>query len=46
MIDYRIDIPNLETVNLPDSFCNVRAKSVTSIDMNKYVMNRYFSYSR
>ena len=34
MIDYWIDIPNLQTVNLPNSFREVKTKSITSIDMN------------
>ena len=34
MIDYRIDIPNLQTVNLPSSFQYIQSKSITSIDMN------------
>ena len=34
MIDSWIDIPNLQTVNLPDSFRYVESKSITSIDMN------------
>ena len=34
MIEYWIDIPNLQTVHLPYSFEEVRTKSITSIDMN------------
>ena len=34
MIEYWIDIPNLQTVNLPVSFEWVRSKSITSICMN------------
>ena len=36
MIEYWIDIPNVETVNLPDSFEEVRTKSITSIYMNNH----------
>ena len=34
MIEYWIDIPNLQTVDLPDSFQYVQSKSITSIFMN------------
>ena len=34
MIEYWIDIPNLQTVHLPHSFEEVRTKSIPSIDMN------------
>ena len=34
MIEWWIDIPNLQTVNLPDSFQYVKSKSITSIDMS------------
>ena len=34
MIEWWIDIPNVETVNLPDSFRYVVSTSITSIDMN------------
>ena len=34
MIEWWIDIPNLQTVNLPDSFENVLSTSITSIDMS------------
>ena len=34
MIEWWIDIPNLQTVNLPHSFREVKTKSITSIDMN------------
>ena len=34
MIEYWIDIPNLKTVDLPNSFRYVESKSITSICMN------------
>ena len=34
MIEWWIDIPNLQTVDLPDSFWYVQSKSITSICMN------------
>ena len=34
MIEWWIDIPNLQTVNLPDSFQYVLSTSITSIDMS------------
>ena len=36
MIESWIDIPNLQTVNLPGSFRYVQSKSITSICMNMY----------
>ena len=42
MIELWIDIPNLQTVNLPDSFQNVQSKSITSICMN---MNEWIDVS-
>ena len=43
MIEYWIDIPNLQTVNLPYSFQYVESISVTSICMN---MNEWIDVSR
>ena len=40
--DSWIDIPNLQTVNLPDSFEYVQTKSITSICMN---MNEWIDVS-
>ena len=37
MIEWWIDIPNLQTVNLPGSFEYVESKSITSICMNSIV---------
>ena len=34
MIEWCIDIPNLQTIDLPDSFEEVQSKSITSICMN------------
>ena len=34
-IEYWIDIPNVETVNLPDSFQYVQSKSISSILINE-----------
>ena len=34
MIEYWIDIPNLQTVDLPGSFIVVESKSITSNEMN------------
>ena len=34
MIEYCIDIPNLQTVHLPGSFLTVQSKSIKSIIMN------------
>ena len=34
MIEYRIDIPNLQTVNLPGSFNDVIFKSINSVIVN------------
>ena len=42
MIESWIDIPNLQTVNLPDSFEYVQTKSITSICMN---MNEWIDVS-
>ena len=42
MIEYWIDIPNLQTVNLPDSFQIVQSKSITSICIN---MNEWIDVS-
>ena len=42
MIEWWIDIPNLQTVNLPDSFEYVQTKSITSICMN---MNEWIDVS-
>ena len=42
MIDYWIDIPNLQTVDLPNSFEEVRTKSIDSIYMN---MNEWIDVS-
>ena len=42
MIESWIDIPNLHTVNLPDSFEYVRSKSITSIYLN---MNEWIDVS-
>ena len=42
MIESRIDIPNLQTVDLPNSFRNVESKSITSICMN---MNEWIDVS-
>ena len=42
MIESWIDIPNLQTVNLPDSFFHVKSKSITSICMN---MNEWIDVS-
>ena len=36
MIEWIIDIPNLKTVHLPESFRNVQSKSITSIYMNNH----------
>ena len=40
--DCWIDIPNLQTVDLPDSFWYVKSKSITSICMN---MNEWIDVS-
>ena len=42
MIEYWIDIPNLQTVDLPGSFRHVQSKSITSIIMN---MNEWIDVS-
>ena len=42
MIEYWIDIPNLQTVNLPDSFEEVQFKSIDSTCMN---MNEWIDVS-
>ena len=42
MIEWWIDIPNLQTVNLPNSFQYVQSKSITSIYMN---MNEWIDVS-
>ena len=42
LIEYWIDIPNLQTVRLPDSFEKVEIKSITSIYMN---MNEWIDVS-
>ena len=42
MIEYWIDIPNLQTVNLPYSFQKIKSKSITSIIMN---MNEWIDVS-
>ena len=42
MIEYWIDIPNLQTVNLPYSFQKIKSKSITSICMN---MNKWIDVS-
>ena len=42
MIESWIDIPNLQTVNLPRSFYHVQSKSITSIYMN---MNEWIDVS-
>ena len=42
MIEYWTDIPNLQTVDLPDSFEYVESKSITSIYMN---MNEWIDVS-
>ena len=42
MIEYWIDIPNLQTVYLPDSFQKVKSKSITSICMS---MNEWIDVS-
>ena len=42
MIEYWIDIPNLQTVDLPDSFEYIESKSITSIVMN---MNEWIDVS-
>ena len=42
MIEYWIDIPNLQTVNLPWSFQSVKSKSITSICIN---MNEWIDVS-
>ena len=42
MIEYWIDIPNLQTVNLPESFEKIQSKSITSICMN---MNEWIDVS-
>ena len=42
MIEYWIDIPNLQTVHLPGSFEEVKSKSITSICMN---MNEWIDVS-
>ena len=42
MIEYWIDIPNLQTVHLPGSFLTVQSKSITSICMN---MNEWIDVS-
>ena len=42
MNDYWIDIPNLQTVNLPGSFQIVQSKSITSIWM---IMNEWIDIS-
>ena len=42
MIEYWIDIPNLQTVHLPNSFRYVESKSITSIIMN---MNEWIDVS-
>ena len=34
MIEYRIDIPNLQTVKLPNSFRYVKSKSINSVIVN------------
>ena len=41
-----IDIPNLQNVNLPDSFKKVKAKSILSIFWYFHFINRCFFYSR
>ena len=42
MIEWWIDIPNLQTVHLPGSFRHVQSKSITSIIMN---MNEWIDVS-
>ena len=42
MIEWWIDIPNLQTVNLLDSFEKVESKSINSICMN---MNEWIDVS-
>ena len=42
MIESWIDIPNLQTVDLPGSFLTVQSKSITSICMN---MNEWIDVS-
>ena len=42
MIEWWIDIPNLQTVDLPDSFQIIESKSITSICMN---MNEWIDVS-
>ena len=42
MIEWWIDIPNLQTVDLPYSFKHVQSKSITSICMN---MNEWIDVS-
>ena len=42
MIESWIDIPNLQTVDLPNSFKRVQSKSITSICMN---MNEWIDVS-
>ena len=42
MIEWWIDIPNLQTVNLPNSFQHVESKTITSICMN---MNEWIDVS-
>ena len=43
MIEWWIDIPNLQTVSLPKSFGEIETKSITSIIMN---MNEWIDVSR
>ena len=42
MIEWWIDIPNLQTVSLPNSFREIESKSINSIDMN---MNEWIDVS-
>ena len=43
MIEWWIDIPNLQTVSLPKSFGEIETKSITSIIMN---FSRWIDVSR
>ena len=43
MIEYWIDIPNLQTIDLPNSFQIVQSKSITSICMN--IINEWIDVS-
>ena len=43
MIEWWIDIPNLQTVSLPKSFGEIETKSINSICMN---MNEWIDVSR